>query len=45
MKEYQIEDIRSNKEVMEEITHLEKKIEEQLGKHVALIAYVEENTD
>ena len=42
MKEFQIEDIRNNKEIMDEITTLEKRIEEQLGKHVALIAYVED---
>lgn len=42
MKEFQIEDMRNSKEIIEEITLLEKKIEEQLGKHVALIAYTEE---
>ncbi len=45
MKEFQLEDIRNHKDVMEEISLLEKKIEEQLGKHVALIAYVEEETE
>jgi hypothetical protein len=44
LKEFQIEDIRMNIEVMEEIQMLEKKIEAQLGKHVALIAYIEEET-
>lgn len=42
MKQFYLEDIRNNKDVMEEISMLEKKIEEQIGKHVALIAYVED---
>lgn len=42
MKQFQLEDIRNNKEIIEEITQLEKKLEAQLDKHVALIAYTEE---
>ncbi|WP_169823101.1 hypothetical protein [Anaerobacillus alkalilacustris] len=42
MKEFQIEDIGNNKEIINELTMLEKKIETQLGKQVALIAYTEE---
>ncbi|WNF37997.1 hypothetical protein RJD24_06070 [Bacillaceae bacterium IKA-2] len=42
MKQFQLEDIRSNQEIIEEITQLEKKIETQIGKQVALIAYTEE---
>ncbi|MFN7252163.1 MAG: hypothetical protein ACK4M9_15385 [Anaerobacillus sp.] len=43
MKDFEIEDIRENQEIIEEITQLEKKIARQLGKHVALIAYTEDD--
>ncbi len=41
MKDFQIKDIRNNFEIIDDITILEKKIEQQLGKQVALVAYVE----
>ncbi len=43
MKQFLLEDIRNNQEIIEEITQLEKKLETQIGKHVALIAYTEED--
>jgi hypothetical protein len=43
MKGFEIEDIRDNQQIIEEITQLEEKIARQLGRHVALIAYIEED--